>query len=1497
MTFEDGNEYLPRRQDYLGNLSSKLRDLVGFTSLANELIQNADDVPQATNISFNVTHEALIVDNDGAFEACDDIKAEECSWKFGSTSRKMCDFHRFRNIASGDKRNQADSTGAFGIGFISVYQVTDQPELISAGRHWIINEERLEHERIRVCHGCPSCQSPDIAPTRFVLPWAENATSKLRLALSADIVDDAARDRLLKDLQSHSKIAILFLRRVKKLAIKNRGNILRASERRSLGSKLILKSDGSDEEWVLLNGDFKADAKHLRERHERIEANRSSDVSLAIPREELQSGLLFAYLPTQHVTGLQFHINADFYPSSDRKRVIFEHDYQSEWNRAAVSTASEILIANLDSLPLSLGAKRLWEVIESCQTVCKAEPEGPFAAVWQALLPQLSGHPIVYTTREEWKTVAESYFLEDELHESPAVPVLEQLGLNIVHANLRPHHNILRSSEVGVARLDVPHILNALNRFGFTKRIQQSDLPDFLQAEADLCLLLNELSVLLERRREGEARKKMEKELSTCAIARGKDGALWPCSEIFRANTETVELFGKIDETIPFVGRIEQKDLLALCPEFTVEHAIERLGNLTAAKLQSANSKGLFDAESLLKWFEDRREAILVSSDSKSRLARLPIFPTADVLRPLTELALPGDFDDPLGLADLVDIERLGGRRQFLIDLNSQQLTFTNYVGVHVPLAFERNSLSSDKKQKLIELLATKLGEIRDDHTVQRKLSFLKLIACEDGEFRAASSVYLRNQEVVSVLGESKEFAVISGSHKDAIREFYLWLGVATRPRAADIAARAGELVSTTPTASSRQSIERIVHCCGRRFAQGRDSFDIPAELSRIAWLPARNYSERWYSSREVFASFWAHLFESQEKVLDLSQRVQQESVDFLEAIGVRNSPTVPLVVNHLLHCMSTNALVSKDVYRFLNDHADDKSILSLKDKACLLLPNNTFARPDQVFWTNHPFGRFRYVLSEELQKYSALFNRLEVKKSADYSDALAVIKEISHQYGSTNTALDDDAHSALMASWQMLDQALDSGALVPDDLKPLYELKVVPNQEHVLNPPIWMFFDDRAGLAAKFGSFLRNNAILKPIGAWSAMGAAGLRSLSSAVEVQILECSDSLPDEKVLARLRGRSDQLSRVLEVQAGKETAVSARSILGQLTCESVTDLRIRFLLHAFNRELKSEPEDVQAHYSREQRILYFRRDGVVPWSSIARELAIASLPDGEPGTLALGLREVLAADSEEALKATLDELGFASVESPSAPINDAQPIVGDLGVNDVPVFVGPVGVDESTQEPQGDGGPTLPDDAVNRILGGNSPPPQPPPPELAEPPSVPGSGSGTGTRGTRGPTKSRKQSRRITYVTHNGSEEPDKPDEGASDKRSAIEEAGITRVVEAERHEGRSPSIMPPLHPGYDIESKGPDGNIARYIEVKASSGLWGDRGVEVHRKQFEVAKTKGEKYWLYVVEQADTDDYHIYAIQNPEDKVDDFIFDYGWRDVAEEEVEGDVSGED
>ena len=107
--------YLPQGINYLGFLSRQLGDLAGKTTLAHELIQNADDAKDdsgrlsATRIRFNVTNKALVVSNDAVFR---DI-----------------DFERMKDVASGSKRGESGdrTTGAFGVGFISVYQITDRP--------------------------------------------------------------------------------------------------------------------------------------------------------------------------------------------------------------------------------------------------------------------------------------------------------------------------------------------------------------------------------------------------------------------------------------------------------------------------------------------------------------------------------------------------------------------------------------------------------------------------------------------------------------------------------------------------------------------------------------------------------------------------------------------------------------------------------------------------------------------------------------------------------------------------------------------------------------------------------------------------------------------------------------------------------------------------------------------------------------------------------------------------------------------------------------------------------------------------------------------------------------------------------------------------------------------------------------------------------------------------------------------------------------------------
>ncbi len=123
----DGVTYLSQVIDYLGFLEAQLRDLHGISTLTYELIQNADDVkdekgcPGTSLISFDVTDEALIVKNDGVF--------------------RQVDLDRLRRVASGGKRAEVGTTGAFGIGFISVYQITDYPELFSADLHWIIRPD------------------------------------------------------------------------------------------------------------------------------------------------------------------------------------------------------------------------------------------------------------------------------------------------------------------------------------------------------------------------------------------------------------------------------------------------------------------------------------------------------------------------------------------------------------------------------------------------------------------------------------------------------------------------------------------------------------------------------------------------------------------------------------------------------------------------------------------------------------------------------------------------------------------------------------------------------------------------------------------------------------------------------------------------------------------------------------------------------------------------------------------------------------------------------------------------------------------------------------------------------------------------------------------------------------------------------------------------------------------------------------------------------------
>jgi hypothetical protein len=91
----------------------------------------------------------------------------------------------------------------------------------------------------------------------------------------------------------------------------------------------------------------------------------------------------------------------------------------------------------------------------------------------------------------------------------------------------------------------------------------------------------------------------------------------------------------------------------------------------------------------------------------------------------------------------------------------------------------------------------------------------------------------------------------------------------------------------------------------------------------------------------------------------------------------------------------------------------------------------------------------------------------------------------------------------------------------------------------------------------------------------------------------------------------------------------------------------------------------------------------------------------------------------------------------------------------------------------------------------------------------------------------------------------------------------------------------------MNPGFDVRSVDETGAV-RVIEVKATKDRWGARGVGLSSFQFGTAQQRREDFWLYVVENALTNP-RVHPIRDPASKIDQYVFDDGWRVVSDAET--------
>ncbi len=1072
---------------------------------------------------FVVDDDALEVWNDADFKRCPDITTPECEWLRVRGHR--CDFHSLRNIGSGDKRNRPGTTGAFGIGFMAVYQLTDRPELLSSGEHWIIDEMAREDRRISR-RPAPA----DHKGTTFRLPWARQLT-EFRKKIRQEAVPDLTIARFFIELDEALPRAMPFLRNLHRIEIINRGQ--RRSFERSVRSQRVVveSSAGARWTWLVLQSDFSGAANDLKARHpDQIEEARSADVTVAFPLDQYaEVGTLYASLPTEESSHLPLLINADFYPASDRKRIRFDDAPESDFNRAAITAASQLIAAELERLPDLLGDAQLIGLLIRAQDLSRRTAnehiDRSFKAFWSDIADVLPDVPVVPAAtggRQRSKSVC----LWREPAELNAAPILADIGVLLLHPDHKDGWYQLRSHEIGLQELSLGDITTGLQNAGITRQSLVDQMPGKLGTRDGLAGLHTVIELLLSS--SGRANQETRRALLRCAIAPGFDGTYWPFDVLHAADPQTQSVLANAGLTLTYLDTqelgLDNGQLIGLVPAIDAAQALDMLEEAAAARTLSRS----LDSGPILEWFA-HREADL-DEKKTARLTRLPIFPTAAGPMALTGLALPGDFTDPLGIARIIAVDTIQELRPFLRKLGARPLTFALYCTNFVPDAVTDDHVDGGRRRKLTDLLAARWSQIRDDVEARKALGPLSIIPCSDRVWRPAGQVYVASEELNSILGSEVNFAAFLPGQRDAYEDLYLWLGAASEPRPADLITRCYQLISAPP--GHRQTAEAIVRHLGRRYRNEHAAVEQAyAKLKDIGWLPYEGGQSRGMRPEAVYTVFRKKLFESQGSFLDIPRPVQEDAAGFLSWLGVKTMPEPKLVVDHLLWCSGHSEEVSEDVWIYLGQHAADSALDALLSQRCLLLDNGTFVRPADVYWGEHPFGRWRYRLGPKFRSRQALLDRLGVAEVPAPKDAIDVLQDIAANHGGEAAPLLAADIPVVQNCWQLLSTGLASGDVELAELQHLIVDEVVLDARNWLRTPADVFFRDSVSLAARFDSSLQPRLIERPEKVWPALAAAGVRNLSDAVTTHVVEAEGDSPQGQAGERLRSRRILLLRVL------------------------------------------------------------------------------------------------------------------------------------------------------------------------------------------------------------------------------------------------------------------------------------------------------------------------------------------------------------------------------
>eukprot|EP00731_Ephydatia_muelleri_P012474 Em0006g1368a len=485
-TFEDVGQCEPLTV----RLRNILRDYKDGLTIIKELIQNADDA-EATEINIcydtrthcedqrslffphmSETHgPALVVHNNAVFT--DD------------------DFQNITKLAGATKENKQLKIGKFGIGFCSVYHMTDVPSFVSREFLYIfdpmlkylgdaVKNRSRPGKKLSFTHRIlkhskqmdPFRDLYDFNPSQeykgtiFRLPFRKNSSD-----ISSTVYDSHTVMELLGNLEKHSNEIILFLRHIQCITFSRFDNgskcptVLCKIEKRSLctfpGTRALMCNvtnanivgTESSNTWLIATTE-----KHITSKY----ATSSVACSLKHCNGKYQvcscEGGSFCFLPLAKTTGLPVHISSNFAVSNNRRGIWTDDGSQgvpaleAQWNVELMTTtipeAYCLLLETLKEMHLKDQLSEyiycaLWPSTE------RLHEKNPWSKSVDCIYKIIALKELFYSSAiSKWLTLGQSKFLSNNIlstsisqqeTEKCVLIVVKQLCLPVVDLPFQYH--------------------------------------------------------------------------------------------------------------------------------------------------------------------------------------------------------------------------------------------------------------------------------------------------------------------------------------------------------------------------------------------------------------------------------------------------------------------------------------------------------------------------------------------------------------------------------------------------------------------------------------------------------------------------------------------------------------------------------------------------------------------------------------------------------------------------------------------------------------------------------------------------------------------------------------------------------------------------------------------------------------------------------------------------------------------------------------------------